>query len=210
MVYSWAFTPRTVLSVLSAVQSIQVVYGATTIANTPLIVPHCAITAVINIAITFAIVLRILYFRNRITKVLGPTYGRVYTSFIMVVTESGAYYTITMVLCVLPFASGQMIGTRFENIVYFFMAQATVSGYTCPTSQQTYCIQGASANFMFFRISHTRTWTRDTVAASTNVSLQFTSQECISFSSSLSKLVPMEPSHTTTMSSRIYSLARQL
>ncbi|KAH7869185.1 uncharacterized protein C8R40DRAFT_1060086 [Lentinula edodes] len=96
----------------------------------------------LNVTMTFAIVARLMVYRYRISKVMGKTYGRQYTSIASLVIESSLLYTSFQLLFIVPFAMNTAVQTLFLQ----------------PLSQ----IQIVAPLLVIYRVSSGRAWTSNT------------------------------------------------
>ncbi|KAG7088751.1 hypothetical protein E1B28_012719 [Marasmius oreades] len=104
-------------------------------------IPYYTMSLALNIIVTILIVLRLLIYRHRITKAMGPMHGSQYTSLVAMVVESAAIYS-TFALCFLvPFA------------VKSPLAQLFLQGLAQ--------IQGVSTFLIIFRIAQGKGWSHD-------------------------------------------------
>lgn len=76
-------------------------------------VPYLSLSLALNIIITIIIVLRLLTYRHRISKVLGSGYGAQYTSVAAMIIESAALYSTFSVALLTLFAIGNPISAAF-------------------------------------------------------------------------------------------------
>lgn len=76
-------------------------------------VPYLSLSLALNIIITIVIVLRLLTYRHRISKVLGSGYGTQYTSVAAMIIESAALYSTFSVAVLALFAIGNPISATF-------------------------------------------------------------------------------------------------
>ncbi|SJL05014.1 uncharacterized protein ARMOST_08385 [Armillaria ostoyae] len=91
---------------------------------------------------TLAIVMRLLLFRYRISKAMGPSYGRQYTSIASMIVESSLLYTSFQLLFIVPFGLNSAVQTIFIQ----------------PLSQ----VQVIAPLLIIFRVSSGQAWTSDT------------------------------------------------
>jgi hypothetical protein len=76
-------------------------------------VPYLSLSLALNIIITIVIVLRLLTYRHRITKVLGSDYGTQYTSIAAMIIESAALYSTISVAFLTLFLLNNPISATF-------------------------------------------------------------------------------------------------
>lgn len=67
-------------------------------------VPYISLTISLNIIVTGLICGRLLYLRNEVNKILGPTHAKMYTSIIAILVESAALFTILGIVYVVVYA----------------------------------------------------------------------------------------------------------
>jgi hypothetical protein len=76
-------------------------------------VPYLSLSLALNIIITLVIVLRLLTYRHRISKVLGSNYGTQYTSIAAMIVESAALYSAFSVVFLTLFLLNNPISATF-------------------------------------------------------------------------------------------------
>jgi hypothetical protein len=76
-------------------------------------VPYLSLSLALNIIITLVIVLRLLTYRHRISKVLGSSYGTQYTSIAAMIVESAALYSAFSVVFLTLFLLNNPISATF-------------------------------------------------------------------------------------------------
>ncbi|SJL04988.1 uncharacterized protein ARMOST_08359 [Armillaria ostoyae] len=96
----------------------------------------------LNVFMTLAIVMRLFLFRYRISKAMGPSYGRQYTSIASMIVESSLLYTSFQLLFIVPFGLNSAVQTIFIQ----------------PLSQ----VQVIAPLLIIFRVSSGQAWTSDT------------------------------------------------
>lgn len=79
--------------------------------------PYLSVSLAINILICILTVLRLLYHRACISKVLGPGYGVLYASFAAMIVESAAVYAICSLLYLIPYATNSPLANAFLQIL---------------------------------------------------------------------------------------------
>ncbi|KAH7919115.1 hypothetical protein BV22DRAFT_1023530 [Leucogyrophana mollusca] len=77
--------------------------------------PFIGTSLALNILSTIAIVLRLLYYRYRVTSAFGSRHGSHYTSIAGVVVESAAIYSIFSVLFLVTFAINNPVSSIFMD-----------------------------------------------------------------------------------------------
>ncbi|KAH7909378.1 hypothetical protein BJ138DRAFT_1155435 [Hygrophoropsis aurantiaca] len=75
--------------------------------------PYLSLSLALNITLTIAIVLRLLTYRYRISRVLGPKYGTQYTSVAAMVVESAALYSVFSIAFLVLFALNNPVSETF-------------------------------------------------------------------------------------------------
>lgn len=86
---------------------------------------HCTFSELLNLAVTISIIWRMLYLRRYITDALGPDHAKMYTSVSAMFVESGAIFSVLMLICNVQLR--RKLGLGFESVVYAIMGQATAS-----------------------------------------------------------------------------------
>ncbi|KAF8549691.1 hypothetical protein OG21DRAFT_1469737 [Imleria badia] len=84
--------------------------------------PYISVSLGINVFISILTVLRLLYHRARISKALGPGYGRLYAGFATIIVESAAVFSICSLLYLVPYA----VGSPFANASMQALGEAQV------------------------------------------------------------------------------------
>jgi hypothetical protein len=79
--------------------------------------PYFWLSLALNITMTIAIVSRVLLFRWRITRVLGPKYGSQYTSIAALLVESALIYSTFALLFLVPFALNHPLANTFLQML---------------------------------------------------------------------------------------------
>ncbi|KAH7881226.1 uncharacterized protein C8R40DRAFT_1157661 [Lentinula edodes] len=106
-------------------------------------VPYISLTISLNIIVTGLICGRLLYLRNEVNKILGPTHAKMYTSIIAILVESAALFTILGIVYVVVYARKSQTS----------IALVQVWGDFCAISPQ----------LIILRIAMGHGWTKDTV-----------------------------------------------
>jgi hypothetical protein len=86
------------------------VYDALTVNWT---IPYFSLSLALNILVTIAIVARLLLYRHRITRALGPAHGSQYAGIATMIIESAAIYSSFSLLFLIPFALNNPISAIF-------------------------------------------------------------------------------------------------
>ena len=79
--------------------------------------PYFWMSLSLNISMTIAICARLLFYRRRITKVLGPNHGTQYTSVAAMIVESSFIYSAFSLLFLIPFALNNPIQNAFIQLM---------------------------------------------------------------------------------------------
>ncbi|KAF8128607.1 hypothetical protein EV363DRAFT_1340098 [Boletus edulis] len=106
-----------------------------------LLFPYLSVSLAINIFICILTVLRLLYHRACISKVLGSGYGVLYASFATMIVESAAVYSICSLLYLVPYAINSPLANAFLQI----LGEAQV----------------IAPLLIIYRVSEGKAWTRD-------------------------------------------------
>jgi hypothetical protein len=103
--------------------------------------PYLSVSLAINILICILTVVRLLYHRACISKVLGPAYGMLYAGFAAMIIESAAVYAICSLFYLVPFAVNSPLADAFLQI----LGEAQV----------------IAPLLIIYRVSEGKAWTRD-------------------------------------------------
>jgi hypothetical protein len=76
-------------------------------------IPYYTMSLALNIIVTIMIVFRLLFYRHRITRVMGSTHGSQYTSLVAMIIESAAIYSSFSILFLVPFAVSNPLAQLF-------------------------------------------------------------------------------------------------
>ena len=79
--------------------------------------PYFWMSLSLNISMTIAICGRLLFYRRRITRVLGPNHGTQYTSVAAMIVESSFIYSAFSLLFLIPFALNNPIQNAFIQLM---------------------------------------------------------------------------------------------
>lgn len=82
-----------------------------------LLFPYLCFSLTINIFISLLTVMRLLYHRHRISKVLGLGHGAIYASFASIIIESAAIYSICSLLYLIPYTLSNPIAFAFMQLL---------------------------------------------------------------------------------------------
>ena len=89
--------------------------------------PYFWMSLSLNISMTIAICARLLYYRRRITRVLGPNHGTQYTSVAAMIVESSFLYSAFALLFLIPFALDNPIQNAFIQLMGEIQVSIAVS-----------------------------------------------------------------------------------
>lgn len=112
--------------------------------NINYIVPYISLSLALNIIITIVIVLRLLTYRHRISKVLGSGYGTQYTSIAAMIVESAALYSAFSLALLILFLLNNPISAAFIELL--------------PQ------IQVIAMLLIVFRVAQGKGWSQDTMS----------------------------------------------
>ena len=84
----------------------------------------------LNISMTIAICARLLFYRRRITRVLGKNHGTQYTSVAAMIIESSFLYSAFSLLFLIPFALNNPIQNAFIQLMGEIQVSIAVSKAT--------------------------------------------------------------------------------
>ena len=89
--------------------------------------PYFWMSLSLNISMTIAICARLLFYRRRITRVLGPNHGTQYTSVAAMIVESSFIYSAFSLLFLIPFALNNPIQNAFIQLMGEIQVSIAVS-----------------------------------------------------------------------------------
>ena len=89
--------------------------------------PYFWMSLSLNITMTIAICARLLFYRRRITRILGPNHGTQYTSVAAMIVESASLYSAFALLFLIPFALGNPIQNTFIQLIGEIQVSIAVS-----------------------------------------------------------------------------------
>ena len=92
--------------------------------------PYFWMSLSLNISMTIAICARLLFYRRRITRVLGPNHGTQYTSVAAMIVESSFLYSAFALLFLIPFALNNPIQNAFIQLMGEIQVSIAVSTVT--------------------------------------------------------------------------------
>jgi hypothetical protein len=124
-------------------------------------VPYLSLSLALNIIITIVIVLRLLTYRHRITKVLGSDYGTQYTSIAAMIIESAALYsTISVAFLTLFLLNNPISATFIQSLTQIQVSTGKWRG-VCVANDVSQII----AMFLIvFRVAQGKSWSQDTMS----------------------------------------------
>ncbi|KAG2076399.1 hypothetical protein BDR04DRAFT_1068642 [Suillus decipiens] len=82
-----------------------------------LLFPYLCFSLAINIFFSLLTVIRLLYHRHRVSRVLGSGHGAFYASFAAIIIESAAIYSICSLLYLIPFILNISISYAFMQLL---------------------------------------------------------------------------------------------
>lgn len=71
----------------------------------------------LNVIVTLLIVGRLLHFRRRIVRALGPDHVSTYANIVSILVESASLYSVFALLFLVPFGLGNNLGNVFLQTV---------------------------------------------------------------------------------------------
>lgn len=92
--------------------------------------PYFWMSLSLNISMTVAICSRLLFYRRRITRVLGPNHGTQYTSVAAMIVESSFLYSAFSLLFLIPFALNNPIQNAFIQLMGEIQVSISISTVT--------------------------------------------------------------------------------
>ncbi|KAH7918947.1 hypothetical protein BV22DRAFT_1100026 [Leucogyrophana mollusca] len=75
--------------------------------------PYLSLSLAINIVVTIMIVIRLLIFRRRMTRILGPGHITDHTSVAAMIVESASLYSLFSLMFLIPFAAKNPVSNTF-------------------------------------------------------------------------------------------------
>jgi hypothetical protein len=124
-------------------------------------VPYLSLSLALNIIITLVIVLRLLTYRHRISKVLGSNYGTQYTSIAAMIVESAALYSAFSVVFLTLFLLNNPISATFLQS----FTQVQVSTRKQRGIRAAYDMPQIIAMLLIvFRVAQGKGWSQDTMS----------------------------------------------
>ena len=113
------------LSVLSVIASSKPGSGPWSAGTIVYDVPFCSLTVGFNVAMTLAIVARMLFLRRRVVHLsFGTENGKIYTSVAAMFIESASIYAIIGILLIIAYARK----SNTQNLILPSLGQAVVRG----------------------------------------------------------------------------------
>ncbi|KAG1784698.1 uncharacterized protein HD556DRAFT_1462771 [Suillus plorans] len=124
-------------------------------------IPYLTLSLALNIIITIVIVLRLLTYRRRISKVLGSSYGTQYTSIAAMIVESAALYSTFSVAFLTLFGLNNAISETF----LVSLTQVQVSTVKQRGIHAAYDMPQIIAMLLIvFRLAQGKGWSQDTMS----------------------------------------------
>ncbi|KZT71133.1 hypothetical protein DAEQUDRAFT_764067 [Daedalea quercina L-15889] len=105
---------------------------------------YFSMTIALNVIVTILIVCRLLVYRWRVARVMGPNHTSEYATMTAIIIESAIMYSAFAILFIVPFGIGNSLGNVFLQTV----------------SQ----VQTASSLLIVYRLASGRGWTENTCA----------------------------------------------
>lgn len=93
--------------------------------------PYLSVSLGINVFICLLTVVRLLYHRARISKALGPGYGRLYAGFATVIVESAAVFSICSLLYLVPYAVGSPLANASMQVLGEAQVACSLARFFC-------------------------------------------------------------------------------
>ncbi|TDL25367.1 hypothetical protein BD410DRAFT_717805 [Rickenella mellea] len=134
----------TALSILTLFQSARPGANLWTHTTTIFAIPYWSLSLSVNLLVTLMIVLRIILWRNKVKKTLGPEHSRTYTSVAAMLIESAAPYSVVGLIYIICYART----SNFQHLVL-------------PVLAQIMCI---SPELIILRVSLGRAWSKNTTS----------------------------------------------
>lgn len=91
--------------------------GSSPFAIVNLILAYYVMSLSLNIIVTLLIAGRLLIFRYRMHKIMGPHHTSTYSNIVAILVESAALYSVFAVLFIVPFGLGNPVGNIFLQVV---------------------------------------------------------------------------------------------
>ncbi|SJL11161.1 uncharacterized protein ARMOST_14564 [Armillaria ostoyae] len=118
-----AYLASFVLSLMWLIQVCAPNYSPWVFKSVNFTTPFLYVSLAVNIIMTLAIVIRLMMYRWRISKIMGKKYGSHYTNLATMLIESAALYGTSSILCIIPFSLNHPIQNVFIQV--FSEAQAS-------------------------------------------------------------------------------------
>ena len=124
--------------------------------------PYFWMSLSLNISMTFAICARLLFYRRRVSSVLGPNHGTQYTSVAAMIVESASLYSAFALLFLIPFALNNPIQNTFIQLMGEI--QVSIAIWTTIESDgcQWFHIQIIATLLITYRVAYGAAWASGT------------------------------------------------
>jgi len=148
-------------------------------------IPYYSMSLALNILVTILIVIQLLIYRNRISKVLGKAHGAEYASVAAMIVESAAMYSSFALLFLVPFALNHPLSQIFiqslppvQNVSTFLIVFRVAQGKGWSDDKVTHAMastldgsSGSNGTPLRFHVSKTTYTERDTQNGAEAISL---------------------------------------
>jgi hypothetical protein len=118
-----AFIASSILSAFTVFQSAQPGQGLFASTTVQFAVPYFSLSIALNATMTLAIVIRLIYMRQRLSAALSATHAKMYTSVAAFFIESNAAYTIVGLIFIISYARNSNV----QNLCLQTLDQVVVS-----------------------------------------------------------------------------------
>ena len=127
-----------------------------------------ALSLIINILVTVLVVSRLLFYRRRLVKLLGASYGSQYTGIIALLVESEVLYTTFLLTYIAFFVLNTPVVTLFLQVLPPVSVRdsrrVNLPRLITPVMAVT---QSIAALLIVYRVAQGKSWKKDTVARMT-------------------------------------------
>lgn len=90
-----------------------------------LLFPYLSVSLASTLSVSCLTVLRFMYHRSHIAKILGGSHGTIYVSFAAMIIESASIYAICSLLYIIPYATGSPLANAFLQILGMAQVRST-------------------------------------------------------------------------------------
>ncbi|KAK0446607.1 uncharacterized protein EV420DRAFT_898063 [Desarmillaria tabescens] len=139
-----AYLASFTISLMWLIQVCNPNYSPWVFKNVNFTTPFLYVSLALNIVMTLAIVLRLLMYRWRISRIMGKRYGSQYTNVVTMLIESAALYSTFSMLCIIPFSLNHPI----QNVFIQVFSEAQI----------------VSTLMIIFRVARGQAWSADTAS----------------------------------------------